>query len=131
MNLRLLSEAIRGERIVVNGNERVVIEIRLMVYRHQREIRHDESPRAMCGHFGWARDVTAPSRRGLGLGSSVWRQVLEGKCLKDGLRNGAEASLPVRPTGRLIGIRPMFADNAVNAGTEAAFEIAAVMSRSR
>jgi hypothetical protein len=32
LNLRLLSEAIPGERIVVNGDERVVIEIRLMVY---------------------------------------------------------------------------------------------------
>jgi hypothetical protein len=36
LNLRLLSYAIRGERIVVNGNERVVIEIRLIVHRHQR-----------------------------------------------------------------------------------------------
>jgi hypothetical protein len=40
LNLRLLSYAIRGERIVVNGNERVVIEIRLMVHRHRRAIRH-------------------------------------------------------------------------------------------
>ena len=38
----------------------------------------------------------------------------------------AETTIPVRPAGRLIGIRPLFADNAVNAGTEAAFEIAAV-----
>jgi hypothetical protein len=36
-------------------------------------------------------DVTAPSRTGLG-----WVYGFEGKCLKDGLRNGAEASLPVR-----------------------------------
>src|SRR5882757_8967339 len=35
LKLRLLSYSIRGERIVVNGNERVVIEIRLMVHRHQ------------------------------------------------------------------------------------------------
>jgi len=32
--LRLLSYAIRGERIVVNGNEGVVIELRLIVHRH-------------------------------------------------------------------------------------------------
>jgi uncharacterized protein YfaS (alpha-2-macroglobulin family) len=38
----------------------------------------------------------------------------------------AEATIPVRPAGPLIGIRPRFADNAVNAGTEAAFDIAAV-----
>ena len=49
LNPPLLSYAIRGERIVVNGNERVVIEIRLMVYRHQRVIRHDESPTGICG----------------------------------------------------------------------------------
>jgi hypothetical protein len=36
LKLRLLSQAILGERIVVNGNERVVTEIRLIVYRHQR-----------------------------------------------------------------------------------------------
>ena len=40
LNLCLLNCAIRGERIVVNGNERVVIEIRLMVHRHQRVIGH-------------------------------------------------------------------------------------------
>ncbi|MGY3694906.1 hypothetical protein ACVIGA_004986 [Bradyrhizobium sp. USDA 3240] len=40
LNLCLLNYAIRGERIVVNGNERVVIEIRLMVHRHQRVIEH-------------------------------------------------------------------------------------------
>ena len=44
LNLRLLSCALRGERIVVNGNERIAVEIRLIVYRHQRIIRHDESP---------------------------------------------------------------------------------------
>ncbi len=38
----------------------------------------------------------------------------------------AEISVPVRPAGRLIGIKPLFADGAVNAGTEAAFDIAAV-----
>jgi hypothetical protein len=36
LKLRLLSYAILGERIVVNGNEPVVIEIRLIVHRHQR-----------------------------------------------------------------------------------------------
>jgi len=46
--------------------------------------------------FGWARDVTAPSRRRLG-----WVYGFEGKCLKEGLRNGAEASLPVRLAHRL------------------------------
>ncbi|HAR23162.1 hypothetical protein C7G43_07235 [Bradyrhizobium sp. MOS004] len=40
LKLRQLSYAIRGERIVVNGNERVVIEVRLMVHRHQRVIGH-------------------------------------------------------------------------------------------
>ena len=38
----------------------------------------------------------------------------------------AEADILVRPAGRLIGIRPLFADGAVNAGAEAAFDIAAV-----
>ena len=38
----------------------------------------------------------------------------------------ADATIPVRPPGALIGIRPLFADDAVNAGTEAAFDIAAV-----
>jgi hypothetical protein len=42
LNLRLLSDAIRGERIVVNGNQRVVIELRLIVYRHQGVIRCDD-----------------------------------------------------------------------------------------
>src|SRR5450631_1982676 len=51
LNLRLLSYAIRGERIVVNRNERVVIEIRLIVHRHQRVTRHDESPTVICGHL--------------------------------------------------------------------------------
>jgi hypothetical protein len=40
LDLRLLRRAIRGERIVVNGNKRVVIEIRLMVHLHQRVIGH-------------------------------------------------------------------------------------------
>jgi len=66
LKLRLLSQAILGERIVVNGNERAAIEIRLIVDRHQRVIRHDESPKGICGHLGMTRDVTAPSRRGLG-----------------------------------------------------------------
>ena len=52
LNLRLLSDAILGERIVVNGNERVAIEIRLIVYRHQRVIRHDESPTDFADTFG-------------------------------------------------------------------------------
>jgi hypothetical protein len=47
-----MSYAIRGERIVVNGNERVAIEIRLIVHRHQRVIRHDESPTGIAGTFG-------------------------------------------------------------------------------
>src|SRR5450631_1140008 len=51
LNPPLLGYAIRGERIVVNGNERVVVEIRLMAYRHQRIIRHDESPTCICGHL--------------------------------------------------------------------------------
>ena len=38
----------------------------------------------------------------------------------------AETSVAVRPAGHLIGIRPLFADNAVNAGAEAAFDVAAV-----
>jgi hypothetical protein len=40
LNLRLLSHAICSERIMVNGNERVVNEIRPMVHRHQRVIGH-------------------------------------------------------------------------------------------
>lgn len=38
----------------------------------------------------------------------------------------AVASTPVRPAGRLIGIKPLFPDGAVDAGAEAVFEIAAV-----
>jgi alpha-2-macroglobulin len=38
----------------------------------------------------------------------------------------AATEIPVRPSGRLIGIRPAFTDDAVDAGTEAAFDIAAV-----
>jgi uncharacterized protein YfaS (alpha-2-macroglobulin family) len=38
----------------------------------------------------------------------------------------ATTEVPVRPAGRLIGIKPAFANNAVDAGTEAAFDIAAV-----
>ncbi|HME23640.1 MAG TPA: alpha-2-macroglobulin [Acetobacteraceae bacterium] len=37
----------------------------------------------------------------------------------------ASTEIPLRPTGRLIGIKPAFADDAVDAGTEAAFDIAA------
>jgi hypothetical protein len=47
----LPDRAIPGERIVVNGNERVVIEIRLIVHRHQRVTRHDESPTVIAGHL--------------------------------------------------------------------------------
>ena len=63
----LLDRAVGAERIVVNGNERVALEIRLIVYRHQSLTRHDESPTGIADTFGWPRDVTAPSRRGLGL----------------------------------------------------------------
>ncbi|CAH2599071.1 Alpha-2-macroglobulin family protein [Rhodovastum atsumiense] len=38
----------------------------------------------------------------------------------------AAVEIPVRPTGPLIGIRPLFAEDAVDAGTEAAFEAIAV-----
>ena len=38
----------------------------------------------------------------------------------------ATTEIPVRPAGNLIGIKPAFADDAVDAGTEAAFDIAAV-----
>ncbi len=38
----------------------------------------------------------------------------------------ATASLPLRGTGPLLGIRPAFADDAVNAGSEAAFDIVAL-----
>ena len=38
----------------------------------------------------------------------------------------ATTDIPVRPAGRLIGIKPAFAGGAVDAGTEAAFDIAAV-----
>ena len=38
----------------------------------------------------------------------------------------AAAALPVRGAGPLLGIRPGFADNAVNAGSEAAFDIVAL-----
>ncbi len=38
----------------------------------------------------------------------------------------AELEIPVRPAYPLIGIKPLFADNAIDAGTEAGFDIAAV-----
>ncbi len=38
----------------------------------------------------------------------------------------ASAEIPVRPAGRLLGIKPGFADDAIDAGGEAAFDIAAV-----
>ncbi len=38
----------------------------------------------------------------------------------------ATTEIPVRPAGNLIGIKPAFAGDAVDAGTEAAFDIAAV-----
>lgn len=38
----------------------------------------------------------------------------------------ATTEIPVRPAGRLLGIKPAFADNAVDAGTEAGFDIVAV-----
>ena len=38
----------------------------------------------------------------------------------------ATTEIPVRPAGRLIGIKPAFTDNAVDAGTEAAFDVIAV-----
>ncbi|HEY2616524.1 MAG TPA: alpha-2-macroglobulin, partial [Acetobacteraceae bacterium] len=38
----------------------------------------------------------------------------------------ASTEIPLRPAGKLIGIKPAFAEDAVDAGTEAAFDIAAV-----
>jgi alpha-2-macroglobulin len=38
----------------------------------------------------------------------------------------ASTEIPVRPAGALIGIKPAFADDAVDAGAEAAFDIAAI-----
>ncbi len=43
----------------------------------------------------------------------------------------ASTEIPVRPAGKLIGIKPAFADNAVDAGTEAAFDIDRGRSRRR
>ncbi|MBN9564180.1 MAG: alpha-2-macroglobulin family protein, partial [Alphaproteobacteria bacterium] len=38
----------------------------------------------------------------------------------------ASLTVPVRPGGRLIGIKPLFADNAIDADAEGAFDIAAI-----
>jgi uncharacterized protein YfaS (alpha-2-macroglobulin family) len=38
----------------------------------------------------------------------------------------ASTEIPVRPAGKLLGIKPAFADNAVDAGSEAAFDMIAV-----
>lgn len=38
----------------------------------------------------------------------------------------AAVTVPVRPAGRLIGVKPLFADNAINAGAEAGFDIVGV-----
>ena len=38
----------------------------------------------------------------------------------------ATTEIPLRPAGKLLGIKPAFADGAIDAGTEAAFDIAAV-----
>ena len=43
-----------------------------------------------------------------------------------GRASHAMASFPVRPAGNLIGIKPLFPANAIDAGGEAAFELAAV-----
>ena len=43
-----------------------------------------------------------------------------------GRASRATASIPVRPDGPLIGLKPLFADNAVDAQAEAGFDIAAV-----
>jgi uncharacterized protein YfaS (alpha-2-macroglobulin family) len=43
-----------------------------------------------------------------------------------GRASRTSASIPVRPAGPSIGIKPLFPDNAVDAQTEAAFDIAAV-----
>ena len=38
----------------------------------------------------------------------------------------ATTEIPLRPAGKLLGIKPAFADSAIDAGTEAAFDIVAV-----
>ncbi len=43
-----------------------------------------------------------------------------------GRASRATASVPVRPAGPLIGVKPLFADNAIDAQAEAGFDIAAV-----
>ncbi len=43
-----------------------------------------------------------------------------------GRASHARATLPIRPATPLIGIKPLFADNAIDADTEAGFEVAAV-----
>jgi uncharacterized protein YfaS (alpha-2-macroglobulin family) len=43
-----------------------------------------------------------------------------------GRASRASLTVPVRPAGPLIGIRPLFKDDSIDAGTEAKFEIAAV-----
>jgi len=43
-----------------------------------------------------------------------------------GRASRARVSVGVRPAGRLIGVKPLFPDGAINAGAEAAFDIAAV-----
>jgi uncharacterized protein YfaS (alpha-2-macroglobulin family) len=43
-----------------------------------------------------------------------------------GRASHAQASIPVRPAGVLLGIKPLFAGGAIDAGGEAAFEMAAV-----
>ena len=43
-----------------------------------------------------------------------------------GRASHAQASIPVRPAGNLVGIKPLFPGGAIDAGNEAAFEMAAV-----
>jgi hypothetical protein len=48
LKLRLLRYAIRTERIVVDWNERGILEVRLMLDRHQGIFIHDERPADIC-----------------------------------------------------------------------------------
>ena len=48
-----------------------------------------------------------------------------------GRSSRANTTIPVRPSGPLIGIKPLFPDHAVNADTEASFDVAAVNADGR
>lgn len=83
---------------------------------YEMEETDDQGRTTLSINLGQAPDTTRPLRADISVSITE----------PGGRESRARFEAPVRPRGNLVAVRPAFSDDAINEGTEAAFDIAAV-----